>query len=343
MKLQEIFLIESPVIELEKNLKKPHSYDAIDHLMTGISNKHGITPKELHDEFVKQHGKTPDEWISEITEAPLVDIEPLGDFERQGGFRGDIDKRIATNPAVHARAKKFFSRSPYDFRIYPINVPGGSKFLEKGEVTMDWLQQNLPVAAQKLQEVPQTQDEIVVFFTSNTGVDKVPLTPWMMAHRFGHSLNALRYLNKNSGITTIFNEIERELALFIKMLFEGLYNKPTVARSNMQLITTPMAGALFANIGTMRSARSTEQYKRPYEFIYEMFAQYLNTGSIKFNPLPDSFRYGKPVFGRRPNLANAQSIEDVSDWNLELETLGRTLEYYFGELLTNAAGNIYVM
>lgn len=307
--------------------------------MSGISKKHGVTPKQLHDLFVSKHGKTPDEWVSEISEAPLIDIEPLGDFEKSGGFRGDVHKRIATNPAVHARAKAFFSRSPYDFRIYPINVPGGSKHLEKGEVTMEWLETTIPVAAQKLQEVPQKQDEIVIFFTNNTGVDKVPLTPWMMAHRIGHSLRATR--SRNTGIVTVFNEIEKELAKFISMVVEGLYGRKIDTISSVELITLPISGALFANIGTMRSARRTDQYKRPYEFIYEMFSQYVNSGDIKFNPLPQNLSYGRPVFGRRSSSVRAH--DDIEDYNDALETLGRTLEYYFGELLTNASGNIYVM
>lgn len=56
---------ESAVTDLEKDLKNPHSYNAIDHMMTSISKKHRITPKKLHDLFVKKHGKIPDDWIKE--------------------------------------------------------------------------------------------------------------------------------------------------------------------------------------------------------------------------------------------------------------------------------------
>lgn len=343
LKLQEIFLIESPVSELETTLQKPHSYDAIDHMMTGICKKYKVTPKQLHDLFVKKHGKTPDEWISEITEAPIVDIEPLGDFDKPGGFRSPVDKRIVTNPAIHSRARKFFSRSPYDFRIYPINVPGGSKFLETGQVSMDWLEKNLPVAAQKLQEVPQKQDEIVVFFTSNIGAEKVPLTPWMMAHRIGHAFRASR--KNDSGINTAFDYVEKEIFEFFKMVLQNLYNKQIsieVGIGFFPLIQKPITRALFANIGTMRSARSVNQYNRPYEFIYEMFAQYINTGEIKFNTLPESFRYSDPRGGPLRNFARANP-EEISDYNYELQSFGSTLEYYFDSILSSAQGKIFVM
>jgi hypothetical protein len=62
-------LNENAVGDLEKDLKNPHSYDAIDHMMQSIAKKHGITGKELHDRFVKKHGQVPDDWIKDrVTE-----------------------------------------------------------------------------------------------------------------------------------------------------------------------------------------------------------------------------------------------------------------------------------
>jgi len=58
-------LLEDAVKDLEKDLKDPHSYSAIDHMMTAICKKHKITPKKLHDLFVKKYKKTPDEWIKD--------------------------------------------------------------------------------------------------------------------------------------------------------------------------------------------------------------------------------------------------------------------------------------
>jgi hypothetical protein len=53
------------VTALEKGLKKldKHDYESIDKLMTDISKKGNTTGKDLHDDFVSKHGKTPDEWI----------------------------------------------------------------------------------------------------------------------------------------------------------------------------------------------------------------------------------------------------------------------------------------
>jgi hypothetical protein len=61
------------VTALEKGLKKldNHSYDSINNLMMDISKKNNITGKDLHDDFVTKHGKTPDDWIKQNLEEDL--------------------------------------------------------------------------------------------------------------------------------------------------------------------------------------------------------------------------------------------------------------------------------
>jgi hypothetical protein len=61
------------VTALEKGLKKldNHDYDSINNLMMDISKKNNITGKDLHDDFVSKHGKTPDDWIKQNLEEDL--------------------------------------------------------------------------------------------------------------------------------------------------------------------------------------------------------------------------------------------------------------------------------
>lgn len=69
MRLRELLVEnQASIDQLEKDLKQPHSYDAIDHMMQAIAREHGITGKQLHDMFVKRHGATPDHWIKELAE-----------------------------------------------------------------------------------------------------------------------------------------------------------------------------------------------------------------------------------------------------------------------------------
>ena len=62
-------MAEDAVQDLEQDLRKPHSYKAIDHVMRGISQKNRTTPKKLHDRFVDKHGEIPDEWVKKLDEA----------------------------------------------------------------------------------------------------------------------------------------------------------------------------------------------------------------------------------------------------------------------------------
>lgn len=61
-------LSEGAVEDLEKDLKNPYSYNAIDHMMQTIARKNNITPKQLHDLFVKKHNEIPDKWVKKLQE-----------------------------------------------------------------------------------------------------------------------------------------------------------------------------------------------------------------------------------------------------------------------------------
>ncbi len=63
----------SAVIHLEKDLKnlKNISYESIDKLMRKIMKTYNLTAKELHNDFVKKHNKTPDDWIKDLKEGTL--------------------------------------------------------------------------------------------------------------------------------------------------------------------------------------------------------------------------------------------------------------------------------
>jgi hypothetical protein len=62
---EEVDAVES----LTSSLSDPSSYDAIDQMMQTIAKDSGISPKELHDNFVKKHGKTPDDYAKSVQEA----------------------------------------------------------------------------------------------------------------------------------------------------------------------------------------------------------------------------------------------------------------------------------
>jgi hypothetical protein len=78
--------------------------------------------------------------------------------------------------------------------------------------------------------------------------------------------------------------------------------------------------------------------------MYEMFAQYLKTGTVTLNPLPNSIPYGKMVFGRPSQYLTLKTeVRNDPDTKYITDTLGNDMAIMFGDVLSAAVGNIYVM
>ena len=92
----------------------------------------------------------------------------------------------------------------------------------------------------------------------------------------------------------------------------------------------------------MKSARD-KKMRSWYEFAYEMLAQYLLTGSIKLNPLPQSIITGFGPFGRKKTRWS-QSEEAREAINLEeLDAIAKEIESDMEMILGAAVGSVFVM
>jgi hypothetical protein len=80
------------VDSLTKKLNGPKSYDDIDKMMQSISKDCGMTPKELHNQFVKKHGKTPDDYASAMSES----VEIVNELSKST-LKSYVDK-VASTP-----------------------------------------------------------------------------------------------------------------------------------------------------------------------------------------------------------------------------------------------------
>lgn len=271
-----------------------------------------------------------------VKEAPLSDYKPIGDFTRTGPFTGS-DKRLVATPGSELKTQQFFEKTPYDFRLFFSNIPGTGKYSEYGTMSHDQIKEVFKDHANEI--INGSENAITVVFVGNKGDAKVVMTPWIMAHRLGHAINRDSY---RQGGTSAWDEAEKHFFAAINNILKDYYGK-NVSTKYINFEWTPEYNALFNAIGTQRSSRQN-LIKRPYEFFYELFAQYLGTGHVKMNPLPISLDYGRKAWGKstqglrvKPEYSNQADLARVTD------VLGYDMELMFSDVLSNAEGKIFVM
>ena len=274
-----------------------------------------------------------------MAEAPLADYVPMGDFNKPGPFRG-ADKKLVPHPVNQLKAQRFFEKTPYNFRLFFSNIPGTGKYSEYGVMDPDTVKIIFGDAGEQI--VAGHEDAITVVYVGNSGDSKVMLTPWMMAHRLGHAMQSGTRGRSNNqqhpwkaGEDHFFGQVNSML--------EEYYGKSGQRGGNLKAELTPEYNALFNAIGTQRSSRSGE-IRRPYEFLYEIFAQYLGTGTVTFNALPANLGYGRKAWGNPSRYLNINpEYRDESARKQATEVLSYDMELMFNDALSNAEGKILVM
>jgi hypothetical protein len=276
--------------------------------------------------------------LDELDEMALAKYKTFGDFTKPGPFRG-ADKKLVPHPKNIQKATTFFENTPYDFRLFFTNVPGFGKYSEHGEMNPGEIR-NIFNKEQADEIINGSEDAITVVFVGNKGDSKVMMTPWIMAHRFGHAVQAGTRM-KGGGSPWV--AAEEHFFRGINELLRDFYGieKNNIFTTKLNWNLQKEYSALFNAIGTQRSSR-TGQIKRPYEFFYELFAQYLGTGKITLNPLPKKKEYGRKAWGRSTQSLNMQpGSEEESQYTTEI--LARDMELMFDDVLSSSVGKIFVM
>ena len=99
--------MDDAVKSLESSLRKPLSYDAIDHMMQSISKKSNISSKQLRDMFMKKYGKTPDNYAKSISVDEDAPANAVG-----GGNVAGIGVGPQGEPGVYKKKKKDLVLAP---------------------------------------------------------------------------------------------------------------------------------------------------------------------------------------------------------------------------------------
>ena len=277
---------------------------------------------------------------SAVDEMALSKYTTFGDFTKPGPFRGP-DKRLIPHPTNKLKTQKFFEQTPYDFRLFFSNIPGTGRYSEYGPMSPEEIRKVFPEEAAQ-QIIDGHDDAITVVYVGNKGDAKVMLTPWIMAHRFGHAVQAGVRSQKGwsewrEAEEHFFNTVHD----LLKQYYGKLPRKDDTFRIKMSLASE--YNALFNAIGSQKSSRKGI-ISRPYEFMYELLAQYIGTGKITLNPFPDEQGYGRKVFGRYVQYLKIKpEYRDTDDRIHASEILANDMEINFNNVLASSVGKIYVM
>jgi len=330
------------------------------------------------------------EELANVTEAPIRDFEyeTGGEPERfdpekgKGGFRKK-DRKLLMNPKAVEKIKRQWEKTPFNFDVYLLQIAALNKpeYREYGLVkpgTDVSLAIRLGLAGMSMEDyerwaedktggekgkfvmdlpaVPNSDDGITILFNGNYGVDKIPLTGWMMAHRVSHAVQRPEfryqktrrmpeYENFIRSVNNMFREIVRPYGAGEKL---SRY-EPWPIRENVwdrygrgERMTAERTYAYIANqIGTMKSARDN-RIDRIGEFYHELFAQYLLTGKITFNDLPRSLVTKRGSWGHEDRTyARDEVWLDQANQFLQAsaEEIGNRIE----DVLEGMVGHTYLM
>jgi ABC-type antimicrobial peptide transport system permease subunit len=264
----------------------------------------------------------------EILEMALNRKVLAGDWENDDndtGFSG-ADRKLQLNAKHIENTFSFFNKTPYPFSFFFINNHGFAKDLEtnsyklKKPLATKIMSFVGPEITKQIKQAYADKD-IVVFFTNNEGDEKVPLTPWIMAHRLGHCLasslddpmldtgehlksmvshfiiNNYNFVDNEDG-TIITNDNElKNYSRFSKTYIDdavpirvGYKINDTHRIFRFSNFAAPIWNAL----GTQASSRKEKILpERADEFLLELFAQYIHDNTITLNPFPKEIHSDK--------------------------------------------------
>jgi len=280
-----------------------------------------------------------------MAEAPIRDLEPIGgDMDKKGGGFRAKDRKLLSNPNAISKIRRQWENTDFVFDIYLLKVPSLNKqeYREYGIISPgDSAWKDIEEATGN--PVPNSGDAITILFNGNYGSEKVPMTGWVMAHRLGHAVRTGR------GVQA-WAEYIKNVQEIVKMAVEEIYEiqlkfsykyMGNGEENSFEPDSNEIARQVFQQLGSFKSARD-KKITRPYEFYYELFAQYLITGEIKFNPFPKELIVGSLPYGRK-DTRHVKYEESLEMWNRDLEIYAGDIESRIANVLHSIVGKTLLM
>lgn len=293
--------------------------------------------------------------LRDLFESPIADFHHIGNFDKPSSFKHSQDRKLVTAPKALEKIRGMW-KYPEEtmFNIIFINHPDiagkqptathSGPLQEVGIVDIDWLEDNMPRVWPQLEKM-LNHDQVNVIYTNNSGSERVPMTGWIMAHRLGHGLQAdqrgAMFGQKGSAeshyMGVAMKEVERA---FKEVMTRYGIPYPDYGGWGRRDQFLPQNGGLLGfirNFCTFRSARESN-VRNPFEVTYECFAQYMMSGKVTFNDIPQGFKYGNRYYRFRGDEG------DYHQFNARMkDELATDLQDYFQTVLQSLEGKIIVM
>ena len=255
--------------------------------------------------------KTFKEWIDHhIKEMAIGKYELRGDWDTSKKIGDDVrafnnpggtnnysskDMKLVSGKSGIERIKNRWLKTKNTWDLYFVRSNIASRFSEIGEVDSNWIKTNLQ------EDIQANPNAISIIYTGNVAGDRIPMTPWILAHRAAH---------------TLFQGGMRSFDL----LLTDVLKKSTLAAYGTELALfrrdADISLGILNSIGTMKSS-TNNSIDRPGEFIHELVAQFLISGRIQFNSLPKNL-LSSGTYHDNPDALMKQNIKrDVSKWEDE--------------------------
>jgi len=292
------------------------------------------------------------QWL--LQEMPITSFQTIGKWgpnDRPRGYNKQ-DIGILTNPKAIEKIHKQWSNTKENFEFYFLRAPKAAEYLEQGEVTPEWVKEKLGI------DIQPKENAITIIFTNNRASEKIPMTAWTIAHRMGHTMDRSSF-NRNSVFKGEFNrEVERDFSNIVKQMFPkqqpytssadaagyNYYGVPQPRQQNNTIQPLHIARM----VGTMKSVRdgNLRMLNGWNEFVYELTAQYIINGKIKFNPLTKAVMLRNRMAWGRPNPDMKYSgidNEELTGINDSLQDMAEKYEYILDDVFQALLGKIFVM
>lgn len=273
-----------------------------------------------------------------LKEMALTNLQKIGKWDNKKNRHG-YDKAsvgILSSPTGFKKLEqKFNNIGGWDFSLYFLKDTNAWKTSEIGKVTPQDLERRLGLKVGVDIPTPDN-DDITVIFTNNSAADKVPLTPWTIAHRIGHAF-AASFRNKNDdSIDYHIREIDKCLRYILNSYGYSSDERNLIYRSD------PIVRNLLESIGKFRSARM-KKLNRTGEFIFECFAQFLlSDGELEFNDPPKYLlSSNKKAWGH--DTGGSYRLKDEIMAEQYIESLKDELMQLFHQYLGRHIGTISIM